>query len=122
MRPMLKLVLPIALSMTALQPARALIMGPSWETNVDLTQADLDMIKAALASQIHGKKLGTTAAWANPASGNSGSITLLNISARDGRRCERIEYRMSPPTKTAASDRFALMSCLQRDGTWKLSD
>ena len=78
------------------------------------------MIKAALANQIHGKKLGTTATWSNVQSGNSGSITLLNISSRDGRRCERIEYRMIPPNKTPF-DRFAPTSCLQADGNWKLS-
>jgi hypothetical protein len=121
MRPMLKLALLIALSL-AVQPLHAQMLGPSWETNVTLSQGDLDMIKAALADQIHGKKLGATAAWMNPASGNSGTITLLDISARNGRRCERIEYRASPPNKTAPSDRFALLSCLQADGSWKLSE
>lgn len=121
MRPILKFALLIALSL-AFQPVHAQMMGPSWETNVTLTQADIDMIKAALASQIHGKSLGAKAAWADPASGNSGSLTLVNISSRDGRRCERIEYRMSPPSKTAPSDRFALTSCIQPDGTWKLSE
>ena len=122
MRRFFNFLLPIALSAAAFEPAHALILGPSWETNVDLTQGDLDMIKATLTNSIHGKKLGTAAMWTNKESGNSGTITLLNISSRDGRRCERIEYRMSPPTKTSPSDRYALTSCMQADGTWKLSE
>ncbi len=120
MPPLLKFILPIALTL-ALQPAQAQILGPSWETNVTLAQADLDMIKAALAQQIHNKRLGASAAWSNPASGNSGSVTLLKIFARQGRRCEQIEYRMSPPQAARPSDRFVLISCLQPDGSWKLS-
>jgi hypothetical protein len=120
MPPMLKFVLPIALSF-ALHSAQAQILGPAWETNVTLTRADLDMIKASLAQRIHNQRLGASTSWSNPESGNSGSMTLLKIFARQGRRCEQIEYRMSPPEKARPSDRFVLISCLQVDGTWKLS-
>ena len=117
---MLKFGLPIALSLV-LQPAYAQVLGLSWETNVTLTQADLDMIKATLSQQIHSKMPGVTASWRNPASGNSGAVTLLSVSSREGRRCEQIEYRMSPPAKSNPSDRFVLTSCMQADGSWKLS-
>lgn len=120
MRPMLKFALPIALSLAAAPLHAQTPLGMGWETSVNLTQGDMDMIKAALATQIHGKKLGSQASWANPQSGNSGSITLLKISARDGRRCEQIEYRNIPPNKTPF-DRFVLLSCVQGDGSWKLS-
>jgi hypothetical protein len=122
MSPMLKFAVPITLAL-AFHPAQAQMLGSwSWaETNVVLTQADLDMVKTALAQQVHDKKLGTSASWSNPASGNSGKMTLLQISSRDGRRCEQIEYRMSPPSKTEPSDRFVLISCIQPDGAWKLS-
>ena len=119
MRLMLKAALPLAF-MVAVAPAHAQMLGPSWETNVVLTQADIDMIKGALASRIHGQPKGATATWTNPASGNSGSITLLSIDARDGRRCEQIEYRVSAASR-AATDRYMLTSCRQADGTWKLS-
>jgi 17 kDa outer membrane surface antigen len=121
MRLMLKFALPIALSF-AVAPVHAQTpLGMSWETYVTLTQGDMDMIKATLAGQIHGKKLGSQANWTNPQSGNSGSITLLKISSRDGRRCEQIEYRNVPPNKTPF-DRFVLTSCLQADGSWRLSE
>jgi surface antigen len=120
MTPMLKFALPIALSLVV-HPAQAQWLGPAWETNVTLTRADLDMIKAGLAERIHNQRLGSSISWRNPESGNSGSIALLKIFARQGRRCEQIEYRMSPPEKAGPSDRFVLTSCLQPDGSWKLA-
>ena len=118
MRSMLKFALPIALTL-ALQPAQAQVVPLGWETVVTLTQADLDMIKATLANQIHNHRSGTSAAWHNPQTGNFGSVTLLKVFSRQGRRCEQIEYRMSPPQK-APSDRFVLTSCVQPDRSWKL--
>jgi surface antigen len=108
-------------SCLALQPASAQgLMGPMWDTYVTLTRADMDMIRSILSQQIHNKKPGVSASWKNPESGNSGMVTLLNAFARQGSRCERIEYRISPPQGTP-SDRFTLTSCLQQDGSWKLS-
>jgi len=116
-----KLVLPIALAISV-QPAHAqMLWGRAWETNVSLSQADIDMIKTTLAQKIHGQAVGTSASWSDPASGNSGSLTLLQVFFRQGQRCEQIAYRISPPTK-GSSDHYILMSCLQPDGTWKLSD
>jgi hypothetical protein len=117
MSPILKFAVPIALALS-LHPAQAQMLGTwSWaETNVVLTQADLDMIRATLDQQV-----GTSASWSDSASGNSGKITLLKALSRNGQRCEQIEYRMSPPSKTEPSDRFVLTSCKQPDGVWKLS-
>ena len=120
MRSMFKYALPVVLSLAALPLHAQTPLGSSWETYVTLTQGDIDMVKTALAGKIHGKTPGTEAAWSNPQSGNSGSITLLNISSQEGRRCEKIEYRMIPPKKTPF-DRFVLTSCVQADGSWKLS-
>jgi hypothetical protein len=119
MRSMFEFAVPLALAL-AVQPAQAQLMGPAWETNVVLTQADVDMIKGALAAKIHGQRQGTTASWTNAKSGNSGAITLVAISTRDGRRCEQIEYRMVAANRTTA-DRYVLTSCRQADGSWKLS-
>ena len=121
MSPLMKFAFAIALSLVLLQPAHAQLLGPMWETRVTLTQADLDMIKAALAQQIHNRPAGTSVSWQNTASGNSGAVTLLRIFARQGRRCEQIEYRLNPPEKAKPSDRFVLTSCVQPDGSWKLS-
>jgi hypothetical protein len=123
MSPVLKFAISFAMSL-ALQPAHAQMLGPLgtlWETNVTLTQSDLNLIRTVLSQQIHNKRPGTSIRWSNPESGNSGSLTLLNAFARQGRRCEQIEYRMSPPEPAKPSDRFVLTSCMQPDGSWKLA-
>jgi surface antigen len=116
----MKFALPLAL-LLACRPAAAQLMGNLWETNVTLTRADLDLIRATLANQIHGRPAGTSAAWRDPASGNSGKITLLQVSERQGQRCEQIEYRNFPRDSWRPADRFVLTSCRQSDGSWKLA-
>jgi surface antigen len=103
-------------------PAAAQYMGPLWETNVPLTRADLDMIETTLAQQIHGHPAGTTVRWQDPASGNSGKITLLQVFEQSGGRCERIQYHNYSPKKWLPNDHFTLTSCRQPDGSWRLSD
>lgn len=106
----------------ALQSAHAQsVIGRQWETNVSLTQADMDLIRTTLAQQVHSKTVGTSASWNNPTSGNSGTLTLLKITQRQGQRCEQIDYRIRPPEKGTPSDHYTLTSCLQPDGSWKLS-
>jgi surface antigen len=114
-----KYMLPLVLSCVA-AAAQAQFLGPSWESNVSLTREDLDMIRSAVTLQIHNKPIGTTAAWTNPQSGNSGSLRLLRISSRQSRHCEDIEYLIRPPGKPA--ERVVFTSCLQPDGNWRLSD
>jgi len=65
---------------------------PTWETNIVLTQQDLDMIHSAVTNQVHGKPLGTVASWSNPASGNSGSLKLVKKLVLKNQRCEEVEY------------------------------
>jgi surface antigen len=120
MSPIVKFALPLALFL-AVEPVQAQLLGSLWETNVTLTRADLDMIRATLAHQIHGKPAGTSASWSDPASGNSGTVTLLQVVERNGQRCEQIEYRNHPRDQWRPSDRFVLTSCRQPDGVWKLS-
>jgi surface antigen len=117
---MVKFVVPLAL-LVAVQPAAAQLMGPLWETNVTLTRADLDMIRATLAQKIHGHPAGTTARWRDAASGNSGKITLLRVLEQNGERCEVIQYHNYPPQTWRPNDHFTLTSCRQPDGSWKLS-
>ena len=108
-------------SFLVFQPASAQgLMGPLWDTYVTLTRADMDMIRSILSQRIHDQKPGVSTFWKNPESGNSGTVTLLSAFSRQGHRCERIEYRISPPQGTP-SDRFTLTSCLQPDGSWKLA-
>ena len=94
---------------------------PTWETNITPTQQDLDMIHAAVTNQIHGKPMGTTASWSNPASGNSGSIKLVKKLARNNQRCEDIAYTVRSGGTPVYTEHYHFISCLQPDGTWKIA-
>ena len=93
---------------------------PTWETQITLTQQDMEMIRNAVTSRIHGRPVGTAASWSNPASQNSGSVKLTKKLVRKGQQCEEIEYtvRSRPPVY---ADHYNLTSCLQPDGTWKIA-
>ena len=94
---------------------------PTWETHVTLTQQDLDMIHNAVSNQIHGKPVGATALWSNPASGNSGFIKLGKKLSRKSQQCEEIEYTVRSSGPSVYSEHYHFTSCLQPDGTWKIA-
>ena len=94
---------------------------PTWETNVTLTQQDLDLIHGAVTNQIHGKPVGTTASWSNPVSGNSGSIKLVRKLARTNQRCEDIEYLVRSSGTPTYTEHYHFTSCLQPNETWKIA-
>ena len=84
------------------------------------TKEDVAAMRMTLLSDIHGRRVDTAAAWSNPLSGNTGTVTLLHRFARNAKRCEQIEYRITPPQPAVAGERYVFVSCLQRDGSWKL--
>jgi surface antigen len=90
---------------------------PTWETHIVLTQQDLDMIHSAVTDQLHGKPVGTTASWSNPASGNSGSIKLVKKLTRKNQQCEQIEYTARSKGPPVYTEHYHFTSCLQPDGT-----
>ena len=94
---------------------------PAWETNITLTQQDLDMIHSAVTNQVHGKAMGTTASWSNPESGNSGSVTLTKKLMKSGQQCEDIEYTVRSGRTPVYIEHYHFTSCLQPDGTWKIA-
>ena len=94
---------------------------PTWGSHITLTQQDLDMIHGTVTNQVHGKPAGTTANWANPASGNSGSIKLIKKLPLKNQQCEDIEYTVRSGGTPVYSEHYHLRSCLQTDGTWKIA-
>jgi surface antigen len=94
---------------------------PTGETNIALTQQDLDMIHGAVTDQVHGKPVGTTAAWSNPASGNSGSIKLVEKLVQNNQQCEEIDYTVRSGGTPVYTEHYQFISCLQPDGTWKIA-
>lgn len=122
MRLLFSLVLSFVLVGVTLQTAEAQRMfARQWETNVSLGQDDIDMIRATLNQKIHGRQAGTSASWSNPASGNSGTLTLVRVFEHRGQRCEQIDYQIRSSRAGRPSDRYDLTSCLQPNGAWMLS-
>ena len=115
-----KTIVSIVVALVVAGAAEAQLL-PTWETNVTLTQQDLDLIHGAVTNQIHGKPVGTTASWSNPVSGNSGSIKLVRKLARTNQRCEDIEYLVRSSGTPTYTEHYHFTSCLQPDETWKIA-
>jgi surface antigen len=120
MSPSLKAVIPVVAGLMIAVSAQAQLL-PTWETNIVLSQQDLDMIHGAVTNQVHGKPVGTAASWSNPASGNSGSIQLVKKLARKNQQCEDIEYTVRSGGTPIYTEHYHLTSCLQPDGSWKIA-
>jgi hypothetical protein len=93
-----------------------------WDTMTPLTPEDRAMITNTVQQQIHGKRPDTVATWSNPASGHSGTITLLSKSTRQAMPCEQIEYLTMERGSRQVHGRYVFTSCQLPDGSWKLAD
>jgi hypothetical protein len=100
--------------------ASAQWFGTVWENN--LTNEDRAMIKRTVQGEIHGKRPNTKAMWSNPASGHSGTITLLSKLTKQGLPCEKIEYVIKSSKPGEITERYVFTSCQLSDGTWKLAE
>lgn len=102
--------------------AQAQGLTQDWDEMTPLTAQDRDVIRTTVQRDIHGHRPDTVATWSNPASGHSGTITLLSKSVRQGMPCERIEYRILEPGDKQLHGQYVFTSCQLPDGTWKLAD
>jgi surface antigen len=97
--------------------------GRSSRTTVKLSNSDLVIIRKIVREDLTGKPNGTTIAWSNPDSTNSGTVTLLDRFRSEGRDCRRVRYKVKPGRKQPASvvpSDYMLTSCQLADGSWKL--
>jgi hypothetical protein len=83
-----------------------------------LSEEDIAALEVVLSDKIHGKSVGTQASWANPNSGNSGTVCLLERLTQNGQICEMIEYGVKFRQQ---QETYVFTSCLQSDGTWRLA-
>ena len=119
MSPRVKVLIAIAVGLMAGSSHAQLL--PTWETQITLTQQDLDMMRSTVTDQIHGKPAGTTAKWSNPASRNSGSIELLKKLVCDKQQCQEIAYTVRSGGPPVYTEHYHFTSCLQPDGTRKIA-
>ena len=100
--------------------AQAQFLGLGFESNITLTQQDLDTIRQTVNQQIHGKPVGATASWSNPRSQNSGTIRLLKKFLARNMHCEEIGYTLMTTARAVSPEHYTLDGCLQPDGSWKI--
>jgi 17 kDa outer membrane surface antigen len=99
--------------------------GRTFRTTIKLTSSDIGIVRKIVREDLTGKPNGTTVAWSNPETQNSGTVTLLNRFNSEGRDCRRVRYLINPgpqqpPSVISAS--YVLTSCRLPDGTWKLDN
>ncbi len=111
----------VALAAFAAADAHAQLLGPSFEANIALSAEDMQMMRAVVTDQIHGKPVGATASWDNPRSGNSGTVRLLKKLMLGGRHCEELQYVLRTSQRLVPPEHYVFTSCLQPDGTWKIA-
>ena len=116
-----KLLIPVIFGLVAAPAEAQLFLFPTWETQITLTQQDLDMIHNAVDNQVHGKPVGTRVTWSNPDSGNSGVIKLLRKFIMNRQHCEEIRYEARSKGPPVYTEHYHFTSCLQPDGTWKIA-
>jgi hypothetical protein len=83
--------------------AHAQTFGPAWESDITLTQEDLDLIHRTVDTQVHARPVGTTVAWSNPNTGNAGTIKLLKRFNLGSLRCEQIAYTLTTTKRSTSS-------------------
>jgi len=82
------------------------------------TSQDFDLMWAAIAQVSDSKKVGTVKTWENAATGNGGSLKLLQIfTSTEGRDCRRLRMDNHAKKQKGTSGQNV---CLGPDGKWLL--
>jgi surface antigen len=105
-----------------LAPVGAVAQYGNFKTSPDLTDKDIAILRKLVREDLTGKPKGTTLSWRNPTSQNSGTVTLLDQFASQGRDCRRVRYLIRPGSSQPAavkSATYVLTTCRMPDGSWK---
>jgi surface antigen len=79
---------------------------------------DFVLMQTATSTVLRGTDRGTTRSWRNPATGNSGSITLLaSFTSTEGRDCKRLRVENHTEEISGSS---TVKVCRFADGGWLL--
>ena len=100
-------------------PAQAQL-NPFTRSGFELSQEDIDMLKAAAEKLYLGETapVGKAEHWANVATGNSGTVQLIGLFDHQGLPCRRLQHDIT--IKNVADPyRFIVDRCKAADGSWK---
>jgi surface antigen len=94
-------------------------MNPFAKSGFELADGDTALIREAVAVlQKEGAAVGDSASWANPESGNAGTVTYVGDSSYKELSCRRLQHDIT--LKNAGQDyRFIVDRCKMPDGSWK---
>ena len=82
------------------------------------TAQDFELFWAAVDEVSASKTPGATKSWESSATGNGGTLKLLNVfTSTDGRDCRRLRVDNHAKSLKGASTQIV---CAHRDGTWLL--
>jgi surface antigen len=99
--------------------------GTTFRNTPMLSKSDVATIRTLVSEKLATQPIGTTMAWSNPETENSGTVTLLDRFTSEGRNCRRIRYQMNPGPKQPSNVKttaYAMTSCQLPDGTWKFDN
>jgi surface antigen len=83
-----------------------------------LTDADVSMMRGAIAATLQGTDSGTYRTWQNPETGSSGKITMMSkFNTQDGRECRKL--RVETHTRRGGDGASTVSMCRTGDGDWK---
>jgi surface antigen len=86
-----------------------------------VTRDDAKFIEEA-SSKIYkadNPQVGATEKWSNPGTGNSGTVSLIQLYEKDGMPCRKLRHRIS--TKGSKDPQIYIFSrCRVKSGEWKL--
>jgi len=85
---------------------------------LNLSREDIDLLNDA-AGKVAEEPVGSIEAWANPNSGNSGTIRFAEMSEQDGLPCRTLEHAIRHKGVADLST-FVARRCKLPNGEWKL--
>jgi len=101
-------------------PAQAQL-SPFKRSGFELSEEDLELLGAA-AQKLYldeSVPVGTVETWSNPASGNTGSVQLIDTFEHKGLPCRRLQHDIK--VKDVADPfRYIFDRCKVASGEWKL--
>lgn len=83
-----------------------------------LTEADVDLLKAAAREALNNKAKDQETLWSNPDTGHSGSVTVKKTVKRKGQICRKATVFIDAVSIQGTSEYWL---CAQQDGTWKIA-
>ncbi len=95
--------------------------NPFKRMGAELSKEDIELLKRAAAKlyEPDSVQVGTTEAWANSDSGNSGIVTMIKIFEKQGMPCRQLQHEVRVSGKSDPSG-VGFTRCKTTEGDWKL--